>query len=727
MLSDSPLTDPKFDAFRRWDFAQEVAKLIVNYPKESSIAIGIYGAWGEGKTTAINYIEKALKDSSNSICVRFNPWLFRDEALLLRSFFHTLARQLEQYFATPQAELGKLLEKYGDILSYLVLKSGVTDSRLSVGEVAQENDIYFSSVELDKIRDKIEKFLLAEARQIVIFIDDLDRIQDNELQAVFKPAKLSANFNYTAYVLAFDENMVAAVIEENYGYGNQETGRSFIEKIAQVSLPLPKADTLSLRELCITGVHEAIQQADIQLTKGQAKRFVESFITGLEIRLQTPRRAKRYINALIFALTLLKNEVNTVDLMLIEGIRIFYPKLYYVIREYPDIFVGSDIEMSSKFGMSRNNEEVRQRSLKVLNEGLEELTTDERQAANNLLKALFPRLRRRVFSDIDSLNDDMEQNQEWKWEQEQRIASKQYFKRFFSYTVTKGEISELELESFLRKSENNSIPDIASDLKKLIGKGSVDKLVLKLIEQVKKLSPESSRKLALALSQVGSSFSKTETLLSTTDFSSMFTAFAQAARLVKYLVENLYQREERFYLARDIAQEGEPLSFAFECFNWMRRSDEQEEQEEQEEQKINFLPEEEQEIGHILAYRTREYSEKQPIFNLSPEEIRLFLSIWADWGSKEETNQYIAKMLDENPQNALKLLRSYLPTESATFSRDTYQLITTVVDAEVIYNTLSQIDSLALESPEDYENSDRSLDERLTHQFVCIHQQQSQG
>jgi hypothetical protein len=32
MLSDSPLTDPKFDAFRRWDFAQEVAKLIVNYP-----------------------------------------------------------------------------------------------------------------------------------------------------------------------------------------------------------------------------------------------------------------------------------------------------------------------------------------------------------------------------------------------------------------------------------------------------------------------------------------------------------------------------------------------------------------------------------------------------------------------------------------------------------------------------------------------------------------------
>ncbi|HEY9632744.1 MAG TPA: P-loop NTPase fold protein [Coleofasciculaceae cyanobacterium] len=722
MLSDSPLTDPKLDAFRRWDFAQEVARLIVNYPNESSIAIGIYGAWGEGKTTVINYIEKALKDSSNSICVRFNPWLFRDEALLLQSFFHTLARQLEQSFSTPQAELGKLLEKYGDILSYLALKSGGNNSRLLPGEVAQETDIYFSSVELDKIRARIEEFLLIEARRIVISIDDLDRIQNNEIQSVFKLVKLSANFNYTAYVLAFDENMVAAVLDENYGYGNQETGRSFIEKIAQVSLPLPKADTLSLRELCITGVHEAIQQADIQLTEGQSKRFVKNFITGLEIRLQTHRRAKRYINALIFALTLLKNEVNIVDLMLIEGIRVFYPKLYYVIRQYPDIFVGLDLEMSSKYELSRNNEEVRQRSLKVLNEGLEELTANEREAAKNLLKDIFPGLRRRVFSDIDSMKD-MEENPEWKWEQEQRIASKQYFSRFFSYTVTKGEISELELESFLRESENNSIPDIAAELKKLITKGSADKLVLKLIEQVKKLSPETSRKLALAVSQVGNSFSKAETLLSTTNFSSMFTAFAQAARLVKYLVENLYQREERFYLARDIAQEGEPLSFAFECFNWMRRSDEQGEQEEQ---KLNFSLEEEQEIGYILARRTKEYAETQSIFNLSSEEICLLLSIWTDWGSREEINQYIAKMLGENPENALKLLRSYQLIEKATFGRDTYKLITKVVDADTIYNALLNIDSLALETRL-YENSDRSLDERLAYQFASIHQQQSQS
>ncbi len=724
MLSDTPLTDPKLDAFGRWDFAQEVAKLIVNYPNESSIAIGIYGAWGEGKTTVINYIEKALKDSSNSICIRFNPWLFRDEALLLRSFFHTLARQLEESFASPKVELSRLLEKYGDILSYLALKSGMPDSRLSTSEIAQETDIYFSSIELDKIRNQIDKFLLAESRQIIIFIDDIDRIKDNEIQSVFKLVKLTANFNNTAYVLAFDENMVAAVLAENYGYGNQETGRSFIEKITQVSLPLPEADILSLRELCITGVHEAIQQADIQLSEGQAKRFVENFIIGLEIRLQTPRRAKRYINALIFALTLLKNEVNTVDLMLIEGIRIFYPKLYYVIREYPEIFVSSYVEEPRKFGMSRNNEEIRQRSLKVLNEGLEELTIDEREAAKNLLKALFPRLRRRVFSDVDSMKDDAEPNYEWRWEQEQRIASKQYFSRFFSYTVTKGEISGLELESFLKESETNSIADISAGLKKLIKQGNADKLVLKLIEQVKKLSPETSRKLALAVSQAGDSFSKTETLLSATDFSSMFTGFAQAARLVKYLVENLYQREERFYLAREIVQAGTPLSFGVECFNWMRRSDEQAEQDEQ---KIDFSLEEEQEIGQMLAHRTREYSEKEPIFNLSAKEVRLFLSIWAEWGSREETNQYIAKIFKGTPEKALKLLRSYLPTKNATLNQDTYQLITKVVDAEVIYDALLKMDNLALASSEVEENGDRLFEQRLAHQFICVHQQQSQA
>lgn len=55
-------------------------------------------------------------------------------------------------------------------------------------------------------------------------------------------------------------------------------------------------------------------------------------------RMTTPRVAKRFGNALTFALPILVGETDAVDLILIEGIRIFYPELHAAIRENADAF-----------------------------------------------------------------------------------------------------------------------------------------------------------------------------------------------------------------------------------------------------------------------------------------------------------------------------------------------------------------------------------------------------
>jgi predicted KAP-like P-loop ATPase len=86
MFPDNPVLDPAQDKFNRLPFAQRIAEVIVSRRDSSSIAIGIYGAWGEGKTTVFNFVEKTLENHSNIICVRFNPWFFRDEEKLLLSF-----------------------------------------------------------------------------------------------------------------------------------------------------------------------------------------------------------------------------------------------------------------------------------------------------------------------------------------------------------------------------------------------------------------------------------------------------------------------------------------------------------------------------------------------------------------------------------------------------------------------------------------------------------------
>jgi predicted KAP-like P-loop ATPase len=67
---------------------------------------------------------------------------------------------------------------------------------------------------------------------------------------------------------------------------------------------------------------------------------VAGFDRGPSVRLTTPRAAKRYGNGLMFALPMLKGEVNTVDLLLVEALRAFFPEVYDIVRMEHAAFSG---------------------------------------------------------------------------------------------------------------------------------------------------------------------------------------------------------------------------------------------------------------------------------------------------------------------------------------------------------------------------------------------------
>jgi predicted KAP-like P-loop ATPase len=153
--------------------------------------------------------------------------------------------------------------------------------------------------------------------------------------------KLVADFQNTAYVLAFDAEMVASALQEHYSGRDVQAGQNFLEKIIQVPLDLPQIATSSLRAFCFRILETVLRDASIALGDDAVRQLVMAFDAGLLPRLKTPRMAGRYGNILSFALPILKDEVNTVDLILIEGIRIFHPRLYDCIRDNPGVFLGS--------------------------------------------------------------------------------------------------------------------------------------------------------------------------------------------------------------------------------------------------------------------------------------------------------------------------------------------------------------------------------------------------
>ena len=138
-VADAPISNPAEDRFSRWPFAKRIADTIATRTDPSSLVIAIYGAWGDGKTTVLNFVAKELDELEDVVVIRFNPWRFPDEATLLRSFFATLAKALGAKLTTGKEDLGKALSKYGKFLD--VVKTGVGSTLKDVGELIGDIEI----------------------------------------------------------------------------------------------------------------------------------------------------------------------------------------------------------------------------------------------------------------------------------------------------------------------------------------------------------------------------------------------------------------------------------------------------------------------------------------------------------------------------------------------------------------------------------------------------------
>ena len=80
----------------------------------------------------------------------------------------------------------------------------------------------------------IENELGIKPSHIIVLIDDIDRLDKYEIQAIFKLVKLTADFVNTIFVLAFDKFIVADALGEKYS-DNNITGTINILNAASVS------------------------------------------------------------------------------------------------------------------------------------------------------------------------------------------------------------------------------------------------------------------------------------------------------------------------------------------------------------------------------------------------------------------------------------------------------------------------------------------------------------
>lgn len=429
-LFDEPIQFMEQDLLGREKFIEDLQKEIKSLPFENSFIFGLYGSWGEGKTSVINLLKNKFKDSKDYLIVNFDPWNFKDEEAILAAFYNKIEQSLSQKFILPGFK--KTFMKYQNLISMGLSQTGIT--------------INFSDTKesIEEIRQRIESYIAQTKRKIIIFIDDIDRLQPKEILLVFKLSRLNANFQNTIFLLAFDP-----VIIQNYFKNDLNIDSEFLEKIVQKPIPLPAIEQQDIYQFLDDHVGRLFDE--LVISKERREKFVKDFSviyrTQISKFFKTLRRAKRYLNGLRSTLPPIKNEVDLHDFLILEIIRVFYPKAYHDIWKNPWFYIPLNWSVKDYFLSPFIFTLEKDEKYKLIKEHIENLIKNEKEEEilKELLKDIF-------FVEVKNAlsGGGIEHNGvAASYRAEKRITHPESFKKYFMLKVPSLDISDEFIETTL--------------------------------------------------------------------------------------------------------------------------------------------------------------------------------------------------------------------------------------------------------------------------------------
>ncbi|NUE66131.1 P-loop NTPase fold protein [Snodgrassella sp. ESL0253] len=702
--ADAPLSSKEEDKFSRWKFAERVGQVIARREDPSGLVIGLYGVWGDGKTSVLNFIQQSLKSEEKVICIKFNPWRYGTEDDLLKGFFFTIAEALD-------TELIRRGDYFKDLVKNLAPHAG---EAINLGWLGNIISHFIKKVDTDELKKRIEAALEKAKKRVLILIDDVDRLDKAEIQLLFKIVKLIADFKYTAYILAFDKDIVASSLQERYTGANHNAGEAFLEKIIQIPLHLPAVDKEVLQQFCFNDINSALIVADIKLTDQQSQEFQRCFI-GFDEQLRTPRRAKLYGNTLLFSLPLLKGEVNPVDLMLIEGVRIFYPSLYEAIRKHKEFFTG--------IFQQENTESVKKQIEDIINTALDLQQNINKENIINLLKQLFPKLNQVYNKEHYSLHHFS------KWNKAQRICSKNYFSRYFLYSIPTGDVADSAISSLLSNLASWHPPfnENENPLNDLIDTDNAGNIIQKLTNKAKNIPSDISYPLTIAIAQ------KSELMPDPERIDFWLTTLGQSAILSSDLIQNV-EKDKRAELIYTCIDSASSLAFKVTLFYWLNIEDKERPE------KKYFSEECINQFGRYLGRNIIEKHIAQGediTINYSRVLFDIF-NILHKYVNNQCVNDYVMPLITQDPMAIVRLLTAYTPTvwdeagkHKVDFKRQYYNSLTEKIDVSAFIKSIEDNFSHLLDIPDDFPKNPRkehpNAGELLIRQFLWLYHHPEKG
>lgn len=280
---------------------------ILHAPAGHTLRLGIYGGWGEGKTSVLELMRLRLT-AAKQVCVWITPWTATSRDDVMGQIVDQLREQLpisdEALKRTKQiaralgattiaAEEGSWWSKAAAHLFAPAVKARYTDS------VTRATQRFF-----EVVREQLGD------RRVVVFIDDIDRVKPELVPDILLTLREALDQPNFFYVMALAPEIVERGLTMiHHGWG---TAGDFLEKIVEYPRFLPVATDAEI-ELFIRRSIDALGGAiDVQAIRQL-----------LPLLPRNPRKLKMYLRFIASLHGLLRRfHPSEIDLYMLYGVQL---------------------------------------------------------------------------------------------------------------------------------------------------------------------------------------------------------------------------------------------------------------------------------------------------------------------------------------------------------------------------------------------------------------------
>lgn len=355
--SDRAISKVEHDLLDRGAFVRSLVRPLVDNGGKSGtgLTLGLVGRWGEGKSSILHLLKEEISGRyPDAVIVQFSPWLVSQRKDLVRSFFDELGNAVQAKHAhkvhpgrTSQLsqEIGDALADYVDRLSPVfevvhpgagASAKGATSLYRSLASIYRNKNS--ASQEMGAVKQRVELLLADLPAPVIVFVDEVDRIEDQDIRDLMHLVRAVADFPTMSYVLAYDERRVAEALGfEAPDDERLDRGRKYLEKIVQIQVPLPITFSAELKTILDRDIDSIVPQ---ELRRGRSvARYLELRDLIVPALLPTARDVKRLAATFAHRFELIEYEVDWVGTLGFAVLGIAAPDVAEQVRTSPERFV----------------------------------------------------------------------------------------------------------------------------------------------------------------------------------------------------------------------------------------------------------------------------------------------------------------------------------------------------------------------------------------------------